>query len=70
MDTAVTGNAGSATEKGNASWTVRAGLGSYIAANGGSNPFDSANAYSDDVSRLVSSPWATRPARRPRPPPG
>ncbi|WP_206793704.1 alpha-L-arabinofuranosidase B [Amycolatopsis sp. MtRt-6] len=129
VDTAVTGNGSSATEKGNASWTVRTGLGSsscvsfesknvpgqylrhqnyrmylqandgsalfaqdatfcpeagrngqgaslrslnfadryvrhydnivYIAANGGSNTFDSANAYGDDVSWLVSSPWAS-----------
>ncbi|MBE8522477.1 AbfB domain-containing protein [Amycolatopsis sp. H6(2020)] len=129
VDTAVIGSGSSATEKGNASWTVRAGLGSsscvsfesknvagqylrhynyrlylqandgsslfaqdatfcpeagrngqgaslrslnyadryvrhydnivYIAANGGSNTFDSTNAYSDDVSWLVSSPWAS-----------
>ncbi|KDN22478.1 alpha-L-arabinofuranosidase B [Amycolatopsis rifamycinica] len=129
VDTAVIGSGSSATEKGNASWTVRTGLGSgscvsfesknaagqylrhqnyrlylqandgsalfaqdatfcpeagrngqgaslrslnfsdryvrhydnivYIAANGGSNTFDSANAYSDDVSWLVSSPWAS-----------
>ncbi|WP_410573815.1 alpha-L-arabinofuranosidase B [Amycolatopsis sp. cmx-4-61] len=30
----------------------------YIAANGGSNTFDNTNAYNDDVSWLVSSPWA------------
>jgi hypothetical protein len=129
VDTAVVGSGSSATEKGNASWTVRTGLGSgscvsfesknaagqylrhqnyrlylqandgsslfaqdatfcpeagrngqgaslrslnfsdryvrhydnigYIAANGGANTFDSANAYSDDVSWLVSSPWAS-----------
>ncbi|MEV6443316.1 alpha-L-arabinofuranosidase B [Amycolatopsis sp. NPDC051716] len=129
VDTAVIGSGSSATEKGNASWTVRTGLGSgscvsfesknvagqylrhqnyklslqandgsslfaqdatfcpeagrngqgaslrslnfadryvrhydnlvYIAANGGSNTFDSANAYSDDVSWLVSAPWSS-----------
>ncbi|WP_033262610.1 alpha-L-arabinofuranosidase B [Amycolatopsis vancoresmycina] len=128
VDTAVIGSGSSATEKGNASWTVRTGLGSsscvsfesknvpgqylrhqnyelylqandgsslfaqdatfcpeaghngqgaslrslnfpdryvrhyanivYIAANGGSNTFDNANAYNDDVSWLVSSPWS------------
>ena len=129
MDTAVIGNSSSATEKGNASWIVRAGLGNsscvsfeskntsgqylrhqnyqlylqsgdgsslfaqdatfcpeagrnaqgvslrslnfadryvrhynnlvYIAANGGPNAFDNSNAYPDDVSWLVSSPWAS-----------
>ncbi|WP_185446490.1 alpha-L-arabinofuranosidase B [Kribbella qitaiheensis] len=129
VDTAVVGSGSSATEKGNASWTVRAGLGNsscvsfesrntsgqylrhqnyqlhlqandgsslfaqdatfcpeaghnaqgvslrslnfsdrfvrhynnsvYIAANGGTNTFDNSNAYADDVSWLVSSPWAS-----------
>ncbi len=129
VDTAVVGSGSSATEKGNASWTVRAGLANsscvsfesrntsgqylrhynyklqlqtndgtsqfaqdatfcpeagrngqgvslrslnfsdryvrhynnlvYIAANGGSNAFDSTNAYTDDVSWLVSAPWAS-----------
>jgi hypothetical protein len=30
----------------------------YIASNGGSNTFDNSNAYIDDVSWLVSAPWA------------
>ncbi|MEU0095223.1 alpha-L-arabinofuranosidase B [Kribbella sp. NPDC006257] len=129
VDTAVVDSGSSATEKGNASWTVRAGLGNsscvsfesrntsgqylrhynyqlqlqtndgtsqfaqdatfcpeagrngqgvslrslnfsdryvrhynnlvYIAANGGSNTFDNTNAYTDDVSWLVSAPWAS-----------
>ncbi|MGW3961780.1 alpha-L-arabinofuranosidase B [Amycolatopsis sp. NPDC005003] len=129
VDTAVVGSGSSAMEKGNASWTVRAGLGSgscvsfesknvagqylrhynyqlylqandgsalfaqdatfcpeagrngqgaslrslnyadryvrhygnilYIAADGGPNTFDNANAYSDDVSWLISPPWAS-----------
>ncbi|WP_328320133.1 alpha-L-arabinofuranosidase B [Kribbella sp. NBC_00382] len=128
VDTAVIGNGSSATEKGNASWIVRTGLGNsscvsfeskntsgqylrhqnyqlylqsgdgsslfaqdatfcpeagrnaqgvslrslnfadryvrhynnlvYIAANGGTNAFDNSNAYADDVSWLVSSPWS------------
>ncbi|SFW78072.1 alpha-L-arabinofuranosidase B [Amycolatopsis australiensis] len=127
VDTAVITSSSSATEKGNASWTVRTGLGNsscvsfesrntagqylrhqnyqlhlqaddgsalfaqdatfcpeagrngqgaslrslnysdryvrhynnivYIAADGGPNTFDSTNAYNDDVSWLVSSPW-------------
>ncbi|MEQ0559928.1 alpha-L-arabinofuranosidase B [Amycolatopsis sp. NEAU-NG30] len=129
VDTAVVNSASSATEKGNASWTVRAGLSNsscvsfesrntagqylrhqnyqlhlqandgsslfaqdatfcpeagrsgqgtslrsvnysdrlvrhynnivYIAADGGPNTFDSANAYNDDVSWVVSAPWAS-----------
>ena len=129
VDTAVVGSGSSAIEKGNASWTVRAGLGNsscvsfesrntsgqylrhynyqlqlqtndgtsqfaqdatfcpeagrngqgvslrslnfsdryvrhynnvvYIAANGGPNAFDNTNVYTDDVSWLVSAPWAS-----------
>jgi hypothetical protein len=31
----------------------------YIAANGGANAFDSSNAYDDDISWLVTSPWTS-----------